>query len=29
MKLFLVNTIDNKKSRKIGLIILGFCYNFL
>jgi hypothetical protein len=29
MKLFLVNTMKNKKSRKIGLIFLGFFYNFL
>jgi hypothetical protein len=29
MKLFLFNTMGNKKSRKIGLTILGFFYNFL
>jgi hypothetical protein len=29
MKLFLLNTIENKKSRKIGLTILGVFYNFL
>jgi hypothetical protein len=29
MKLFLLNTMKNKKSRKIGLRILGFFYNFL
>jgi hypothetical protein len=29
MKLFLLNTIENKKSRKIGFTILGFFYNFL
>jgi hypothetical protein len=29
MKLFLLNTIENKKPRKIGLTILGFFYNFL
>ena len=29
MKLFLLNTMENKKSRKIGLTILGFFYNFL
>jgi hypothetical protein len=29
MKLFLLNTMENKKSRKIGLKILGFFYNFL
>jgi hypothetical protein len=29
MKLFLLNTMENKKSRKIGLTILGFFYNCL
>ena len=29
MKLFLLNTMENRKSRKIGLKILGFFYNFL
>jgi hypothetical protein len=29
MKLFLLNTMENKKSRKIGLTILGFFYDFL
>jgi hypothetical protein len=29
MKLFLLNTMENKKPRKIGLTILGFFYNFL
>jgi hypothetical protein len=29
MKLFLLNTLENKKSRKIGLIFLGFFCNFL
>jgi hypothetical protein len=29
MKPFLLNTIENKKSRKIGFTILGFFYNFL
>jgi cytochrome c1 len=29
MKLFLLNTIENMKSRKIGFTILGFFYNFL
>jgi hypothetical protein len=29
MKLFLLNTMENKKSRKIGLAILGFFYIFL
>jgi hypothetical protein len=29
MKLFLLNTMENRKSRKIGLKILGFLYNFL
>jgi hypothetical protein len=29
MKLFLLNTLENKKSRKIGFTILGFFYNFL
>jgi hypothetical protein len=29
MKLFLLNIMENKKSGKIGLTILGFFYNFL
>jgi hypothetical protein len=29
MKLFLLNTLENKKSRKIGLTFLSFFYNFL
>jgi hypothetical protein len=29
MKLFLLNTMENKKPRKIGFTILGFFYNFL
>jgi hypothetical protein len=29
MKLFLLNTMKNKESRKIGLTFLGFFYNFL
>jgi hypothetical protein len=29
MKLFLLNTMENRKSRKIGLTILSFFYNFL
>jgi hypothetical protein len=29
MKLFLLNTMEIKKSKKIGLTILGFFYNFL
>jgi hypothetical protein len=29
MKLFLLNTMENNKPRKIGLIILGFFYYFL
>jgi hypothetical protein len=29
MKLFLLNTMENKKPRKIGLIFLGFFFNFL
>jgi hypothetical protein len=29
MKLFLLNTMENKKSKKIGFTILGFFYNFL
>jgi hypothetical protein len=29
MKLFLLNTRENRKSRKIGFTILGFFYNFL
>jgi hypothetical protein len=29
MKLILLNTMENKKSRKIGFTILGFFYNFL
>jgi hypothetical protein len=29
MKLFLLTTMGNKKSRKIGFTILGFFYNFL
>ena len=29
MKLFLLNTMENKKSRKIGFTILGFFYHFL
>jgi hypothetical protein len=28
MKLFLLNSRENKKSRKIGFTILGFFYNF-
>jgi hypothetical protein len=27
MKLFLLNSMENKKSRKIGFTILGFFYN--
>jgi hypothetical protein len=29
MKLFLLNTMENKEPRKIGFKILGFFYNFL
>jgi hypothetical protein len=29
MKLILLNTMENKKTRKIGFTILGFFYNFL
>jgi uncharacterized membrane protein len=29
MELFLLNTMENKKSRKISLTFLGFFYNFL
>jgi hypothetical protein len=29
MVLFLLNTMENKRSTKIGLIFLGFFYNFL
>jgi hypothetical protein len=29
IKLFLLNTMENKKSRKIGLTFLPFFYNFL
>jgi hypothetical protein len=29
IKLFLLNTMENKESRKIGLTFLGFFYNFL
>jgi hypothetical protein len=29
MKLFLLNTIGNYKSRKIGLVFLAFFYNFV
>ena len=29
MALFLLNTMENKKSRKIGLTFLGFFYNLL
>jgi hypothetical protein len=29
MKLILLNTMENKKSRKISFTILGFFYNFL
>ena len=29
MKLFLLNSTENKKSRKIGLTFLSFFYNFL
>jgi hypothetical protein len=29
MKLFLSNSMENKKSRKIGLMFLGFFCNFL
>jgi hypothetical protein len=29
MKLFLINTMENKESRKIGWTFLGFFYNFL
>jgi hypothetical protein len=29
MELFLLNTMENKKSRKISLRFLGFFYNFL
>jgi hypothetical protein len=29
MKLFLLNTRENKEPRKIGLLFLGFSYHFL
>jgi hypothetical protein len=29
MKLFLLNTRENKKLRKIGLLFLGFSYHFI
>jgi hypothetical protein len=29
IKLFLLNTMENKESRKIGLTFLPFFYNFL
>jgi hypothetical protein len=29
IKLFLLNTMENKESTKIGPIFLGFFYNFL
>jgi hypothetical protein len=29
MKLFLLNSMENKKSRKFGLTFLSFFYNFL
>jgi hypothetical protein len=29
MKLFLLNTVENYKSSKIGLVFLAFFYNFL
>jgi hypothetical protein len=29
MELFLLNTMENKESRKVGLTFLGFFYNFL
>jgi hypothetical protein len=29
MKLFLLNTMENQRSMKIGLTLLGFFYNFL
>jgi hypothetical protein len=29
MKLILLNTMENKKSRKISLTLLGFFYRFL
>jgi hypothetical protein len=29
MKLILLNTMENKKPRKIGFTILGFFYTFL
>jgi hypothetical protein len=29
MKLFLLNSMESNKSRKIGFTILGFFYNFL
>jgi hypothetical protein len=29
IKLFLLNTMENKESRKIGLTFLGFFYHFL
>jgi hypothetical protein len=29
MKLFLLNTIENYKASKIGLVFLAFFYNFL
>jgi hypothetical protein len=29
MKLFLLNTMENKKSRKIGMTILGFFLQFI
>jgi hypothetical protein len=29
IKLFLLNTMENKEARKIGLTFLSFLYNFL
>jgi hypothetical protein len=29
LKLFLLNTIENQESSKIGLVFLAFFYNFL
>jgi hypothetical protein len=29
IKLFLLNTMENQESKKIGLTFLGFFYNFL
>jgi hypothetical protein len=29
LTLFLINTMENKESRKIGLTFLGFFYHFL